>query len=286
MVTMEQSRTPARSQRPITLMLVGGGIRYPAFIGALRAVEELGIPVARVIGASTGAIVAALYAAGRTPVELHALCLDTDAIRFRDVSPRGALTGMGYCRGDALEQWLDEELGGRLLSARLRVPLGVIATDMLSHTAHLLTAENVPDLPIARAVRFSAAIPGVFRWQKYSFRGKEHVFIDGSLMASIIETHCMEAGPTLAIRTFSKRSLQRLTMSRLTPVRYVADLVTLLLDATDRAFLKGERWKYTITVHCGAVPPLSFSLSRADKEFLLEQGYQQTVKYLRYKWAL
>ncbi|WP_298439245.1 patatin-like phospholipase family protein [Geobacter sp.] len=278
--------TGGETNAPLTLMLVGGGIRYPAFIGALRATEELGIPIGRIIGASTGSIVAALYAAGMAPAEIHRLSLATDTASFRDFRPRGVFTGMGVCAGDALEEWLDRQLGGRRFSDSLRLPLAVVATDILNHSPHLLSTERHPDLKVAAAVRFSVGIPFVFAWKKFSHRGKEHIFIDGSLMANVIETQCAEGGRTLVFKTFSKRSMNQPASPVLTLRRYAADLLNTFCHATDREFLKGGRWKDTVTIHCGMVPPLSFSLSREEKEFLCEQGYQQALKYLRYKWGI
>ncbi|RNC68154.1 MAG: phospholipase [Desulfuromonadales bacterium] len=270
---------------PVTLMLVGGGIRYHAFIGALRALEELGITVGRIVGASTGSAVAALYAAGLSPEELHRLDLGLDTVAFRDFAPRGAFTGMGLCRGDVLEEWLETELQGKCLGDRLRVPLSIIATDIQSYSPCLLSADNAPDLPISRAVRFSSAIPLVYTCKRFVNRGREHVFIDGALMANVIESQFADAGRTLVIKTFSKRSLNQHTPSVLNLRRYGADLLALFYNAMDREFLKGGRWKDTITVHCGTVPPLSFSLSASDKTFLYEQGYHQVTKFLRYKWG-
>ncbi len=268
---------------PVTLMFLGGGSRYPAFIGALKAVEELGIPVGRIIGASSGSVVAALYAAGLSPEEIHRLSLETDIGAFRDFSARGALAGMGVCRGDALERWLDEKLGGKRLGDGFRIPLAVIATDILNHTPHLLCGDNHPDLKVSAAVRFSMGIPLVFAWKRYSHRGRDHVFIDGSLMAGVIETQCSDAGRTLTIKTFAKRSLNRPASSVLSLRRYGADLLSIFYGAMDREFLKGGRWKDTITIHCGTVSPLTFALGSAEKEFLFEQGYHQVAKYLRYK---
>lgn len=275
--------SPGPANGPVTLMFIGGGSRCPAFIGALKAVEELRIPVGKIIGASGGSIVAALYAAGYSPDELHRLSLDTDIGAFRDFSPRGALAGMGVCRGDALERWLDEKLGGKHLGDGLRIPLGVVATDILNHTPHLLCGDNHPDLKVSAAVRFSMGIPLVFAWKKYSHRGRDYVFIDGSLMAGIIEGQCADAARTLTIKTFAKRSMSRPASSVLSLRRYGSDLLSIFYGAMDREFLKGGRWKDTITIHCGTVSPLTFSLSSSEKEFLCEQGYHQVAKYLRYK---
>lgn len=271
---------------PVTLMLIGGGIRFPAFVGALRAIEETGIPIKRIIGASTGSIIAALYAAGISPREMQEKIFALDTTTFKDPDLRNFMSGKGFCRGDSLEAWVDEQLEGKRFSDSFHIPLSVIATDILHHSPHILSTENTPNLSVARAVRFSAGIPVVFACKPFTIRGKKHIFIDGSLMASVIETQSMEAGKTLIIKTFSKRSLNQPATSRLTLKRYAGDLLNVLCHSMDREFLKGGKWKSTINIHCGTVSPFTFSLSHPEKEFLIEQGLQQTRKYLRYKWGV
>ncbi|MBS4056395.1 MAG: hypothetical protein KGZ82_03665, partial [Bacteroidales bacterium] len=39
---------PFHKNEPITLLLLGGGIRYPALVGALRAVEEKGLRIGKI----------------------------------------------------------------------------------------------------------------------------------------------------------------------------------------------------------------------------------------------
>jgi NTE family protein len=280
-----QSRQ-AGADEPVTLMLVGGGIRCYAFIGALRAVEEIGVPIGKIIGASTGSIIAALYASGMSTAELKQLALETDTEMFRDFSPRGVFSGMGVCRGDALERWLDDRLGGACLADLRRHPLAVITTDILNHAPLVVSAENAPRLTVSAAVRFSTAIPFIFSWKKFTLRGKDHVLIDGTLMASVIEGQYAEREKTLVLRTFSKRSMNHHASTVMTLRRYTGDLLNIFFHAMDREFLKGARWKDTITIHCGMVPSLSFSIPTDEREFLMEQGYQQTAKYLRYKWGL
>lgn len=68
------------SQKPLKvgLVLSGGGAKGYAHIGALKVLEEAGIRVDYIGGASIGAIVGGLYAAGWTASELDSLVRDTD----------------------------------------------------------------------------------------------------------------------------------------------------------------------------------------------------------------
>ena len=59
-----------RARPRLALALSGGGARGMAHIGALRALEEAGLPVDAIAANSMGAVVGGVYAAGRTSSEL------------------------------------------------------------------------------------------------------------------------------------------------------------------------------------------------------------------------
>ncbi len=54
--------------------LAGGGLQGFAHIGALKALEELGVNIKYLSGTSTGSAIAALYAIGYTPNEIQKIC--------------------------------------------------------------------------------------------------------------------------------------------------------------------------------------------------------------------
>ena len=55
----------------VALALSGGGARGIAHIGALRALEEAGIPVDAIAANSMGSVVGGIYATGRPASELE-----------------------------------------------------------------------------------------------------------------------------------------------------------------------------------------------------------------------
>ena len=57
----------------VGVVLGGGGAKGAAHIGALKYMEELGIPIDYVAGTSMGSIIGGLYAMGYTPDELQTL---------------------------------------------------------------------------------------------------------------------------------------------------------------------------------------------------------------------
>ena len=70
---------PAKRPRPrVVLALSGGGARGIAHVGALRALEEAGIPVDAIAANSMGAVVGGIYATGRTSAELEGVVRSLD----------------------------------------------------------------------------------------------------------------------------------------------------------------------------------------------------------------
>lgn len=62
------------SGRPkVAVVLSGGGAKGTAHIGALKVIEEAGIPIDYVVGTSMGAIVGGLYSIGYTPQQLDSM---------------------------------------------------------------------------------------------------------------------------------------------------------------------------------------------------------------------
>ena len=68
-----------RRERPkVGVVLSGGGAKGSAHIGALKVLEEVGIPVDFVAGASMGSVVGGMYCLGYTPEELDSLIRSID----------------------------------------------------------------------------------------------------------------------------------------------------------------------------------------------------------------
>ena len=62
------------SGRPkVAVVLSGGGAKGTAHIGALKVIEEAGIPIDYVVGTSMGSIIGGLYSIGYTPEQLDSM---------------------------------------------------------------------------------------------------------------------------------------------------------------------------------------------------------------------
>jgi len=284
--SMQCDKRAVKMREPITLMLVGGGIRFPAFIGALRALEESGLRISKIVASSTGAIVSSLYVSGFSPEEMFAETLRLDTRSFKDTSFWSIVRKYGLCSGKKLEEWLSERLKGRKLSSDMKFPIEIVATDMRQYRPVTFSAERFPELSLATAAVASTMIPGVFGYRPLAYGDKKYALVDGSLMTGIIEGRMDRNSKTLVIKVMSKRTLKRSSESKFSLGRYLHEMLTFSLHAQEKEFLKGGKWKDTILLYCSEISPTTFALSQDDKKFLYAQGYEQTKKYLEYKWGV
>jgi NTE family protein len=73
MFVPQKGRAEQGKRKKVALVLSGGGAKGAAHIGAIKVIEEAGVPVDMVVGTSIGAIVGGLYSIGYTPEQLDSM---------------------------------------------------------------------------------------------------------------------------------------------------------------------------------------------------------------------
>jgi NTE family protein len=169
----------------IGLALGGGAARGFAHIGVIQVLEENGIKPDVVAGTSAGSLVAALYASGKSGAQLAALAESMDESAFTDWS----FPGRGLIRGEGLAKYVRANTGG-LRIEQMRVPLGIVATDLDSGEA-ILFQRGDPGI----AVRASSAVPAVFQ----PVRIGQREYVDGGLVAPVPVRFARQMGADLVI---------------------------------------------------------------------------------------
>lgn len=207
------------SARPkVGVVLSGGGAKGVAHIGALRVIEEAGIPIDIIVGTSMGSIIGGLYAIGYTTEQLDSIVMAQDwnnmlsdksprklldlqtresnsryvlSVPFFD-KPQDLISG-GVIKGRNIGQMLWQLTEGYHDSIDFRkmpIPFACVAQD-------LVTGEEVVFhsgvLPIA--IRSSMSIPGVFA--PISTNGM--VLIDGGLVNNYPVDIAREMGADIII---------------------------------------------------------------------------------------
>ena len=169
----------------LDLALGGGAARGFAHIGVIQVLEEHGIRPQLVTGTSAGSLVAALYASGRTGNELAQLAQAMDESALTD----WAFPGRGVLRGEALAAYVRKQTGN-LPMERLKLPLGIVATDLSDGEPVLFQRGDV-----GAAVRASSAVPAVFQPVKIGSRE----YVDGGLVSPVPVRFARQMGAELVI---------------------------------------------------------------------------------------
>jgi NTE family protein len=166
------------------LVLGGGGLKGMAHIGALEALEEMGVRPAGIVGTSIGALVGASAASGMSTAKMRELAL---AIDRREVARlnRGAvwingIREVSVFRGDALRDHFAELLPVEGWSA-LQIPLLVNAVDLGDGSTHWFGPGAREDVDLVDAVYASSALPVFYP----PFQHDGRAYVDGGIMRSL-----------------------------------------------------------------------------------------------------
>ena len=196
LVAQAQTNTTIQPPRlKVGVVLGGGGAKGASHIGALKYIEELGIPVDYVAGTSMGSIIGGFYALGYSPDELTELIAGMNWSEYiGNKIDRSMMSEEMRQRNSTLmlqvpfntESLFDNDPNSKFISQLpsayvnnsslinlfndlcvgyqeemdfndLPIPFACVATDMITGKEVVLRSGSVPT-----AMRASMAIPGVF----------------------------------------------------------------------------------------------------------------------------
>lgn len=206
------------SRKKVGLVLSGGGAKGMAHIGALKVIEEAGIPVDYVVGTSMGSIIGGLYAIGYTPEQLDSMVRVQDwTFLLSDRTPR---SDKNMAEREADEQYVIsvpfsknsiKEVTGGLIKGqnianlfseltlgyhdsidfnKLPIPFACVSEDIVKGEEKVFH-----DGVLATAMRASMAIPGVFT----PVRLDSMVLVDGGVVNNYPVNVARELGADIII---------------------------------------------------------------------------------------
>ena len=195
-LTNEPKTNPERKK--VAVVLCGGGAMGTIHIGALKVLEEAGIPIDIVTGTSMGSIIGGMYAVGYDAADIESIVNSMDwgdilrdrlSMRNQTLNERerqniylfdyrifldksqDTLAG-GFIRGINVEKTLRHYLRQPedIDFHQLPRPFGCIATDLVTNSEVVLDHGS-----LARSIRASMAVPGVFA----PVRMDPYILVDG-----------------------------------------------------------------------------------------------------------
>jgi NTE family protein len=252
------------SHQKIGLALGGGAVLGSAHVGVLKAIEEYDVPLHCISGTSIGAVVAALYAFGKTAAEIEEIAID---LQWMDVSSM-ALSQFALLSNAKLGDMLTDLLGDvNFRSAN--IPLAVVAADICTGKKVILQ-----DGDVAAAVMASTCIPGVF----IPVEIDQNLLVDGGIVENV---------PLSALVCMGAEYLIGVDLNAQHAYKQPENIVDVLLNTFDITLnnatqLQTEKADILIT------PDLSaFNLvDTSQAEALIEQGYQESSAVLREHFAV
>lgn len=224
------------SNKRVDLVLEGGGVKGIALVGALSILEENGFQPENIAGASAGAIIAVLLAAGYDAKELHKIMAEEDFNLFMDKGwedhfpkilslPISILLDQGIYEGDYVLKLMQKLLEDKEVytfkdlvhpeyaeQPKYRYKVQVIVSDItkrrmlvLPQDAHHLGV-SPDDLNVALAVRMSMSFPIFFEPVRFQNpqTGQEHLLIDGGMLSNfpvwLFDSEGKPEWPTFGLR--------------------------------------------------------------------------------------
>ncbi len=263
-----QHVTDSIARPRVGVVLSGGGAKGFAHIGALKVIEEAGLPIDYIAGTSMGSIIGGLYAIGYSPDEMTQLVREqnwnaimSDAIPQKYISIDDKILDRHYLatfpfRNKKIQMKSSIYDGGmiNLLLARLTspaykiknynelsVPFLCVAADIENAEAYEMTRGN-----LQRSIRASMSIP--FYFPPVEVDGR--LLIDGGLRNNFPVPNVRQKGVDIIIGIDVQRNFH--TKEELNSMAIIMDQIIAMsdIDAYSRAkeetdiYIKPEVAKY------------------------------------------
>lgn len=248
------------------LVLGAGGIKGYAHVGALRAIEEVGVEIGTVTGVSVGAAVATLYTNGYGPGQI------LGAFRSGRARMFDPALWMSAVRVPNWMQWLVSQsvvsLEGpwreqvALLHLHPNDRLQILAHDVKAGRPVLFSGHNY-DLPTAIAA--SGSVPGAFIPVQY----EDGLLVDGALFHYNPTQFSSE--PAIVVRL---GRATRWPTEPVTPIDWYYHMREMYLPLLPTRADVDETRHIVIDVPCADVAGLSFGAGEKRCLELVEEGYR------------
>lgn len=266
----------------------GGAIRGMSYIGAVKALENLGISSNVIAGSSVGAIIAGMYALDYTSQEMQEIFLKVNFDLFKDIY-FGFSKNFAISKGEVFLDWVREivekkfygdkysEVNPRVTFKDLDKDLIIITTDLTNFKCMEFSKSKTPDFEVATAIRISSTMPGLM--SSYDYNGLE--LVDGDLQKS---------WPLWALSEELLNTDKRILEFRLEgsynenskgPVNYLNTVYSCVTSIATKfvvdTYDNCDKYDYVV-INTGDLVIIDFNIPIDKRQDLINTGYEQTYK--------
>lgn len=275
-----------------TCIFGGGAIRGVSYVGALKALDEMGIVSDTIAGSSVGAIIAGMRSVGYTPEEMKDIFENVNYDLFRDIH-FGLGKTFALSKGEVFLDWIREIIEkkfygndyqkGKNPTVKFKdidKNLVIITTDLTNFSCKEFSKFETPDFEIATAIRISSSMPGLMT--SINFEGSE--LVDGDLQKSwplwkLSKNLCSTDERILEFRLEGDYD-----SNGKNAIDYLNTVYSCVTSIATKSIVEnyGNRDKYDyITINTGEVLIVDFNLPKEKREDLMKIGYKQTIEHFK-----
>lgn len=269
----------------------GGGIRGLAYCGAYKALLEHNIKLTGCAGSSIGAVFAALLAVGYSYEEIYKMLSDVSFEMFIDINI-DFKKELAISKGKIFLDWMKDKIEKKFYGEHykkgemppvkfedIKSKLIIYSVDLTNLKFHEFSTKKTPDFEIARAVRASVSMPGLFTPME----------LDGNL---IVDGDLLKSTPLWRVSDTIKNAKERIIEFRLedneTPkkvtnsIEYLNRVYNAICGfATDYIvdlYREKDKFDY-VKINTKDVSVVDFLISKEKKQELFNIGYSKTNEY-------
>ena len=244
----------------VALVLGGGAARGFAHVGVIRVLEREQVPIDLIVGTSVGSLIGAIYAYDVNSFELEwsAFTLERDDVFDYDL--RTVLSGMGAAKGEKLEEFVRAKVPIVNIED-LKIPFTAVATDLNKGTRVVLDRG-----PVARAVRASCALPGVFPPVQH----QGNLLVDGGVLDNLPVSVARERGADVVIAVDIGVDIENREISNLMEV--IVQSINIM--AAESVRLRKREADILISPSVGSVGMMDFG----QKKVCMQAGIEATQR--------
>lgn len=272
------------------VILSGGGVRGTAYIGVFRALENLGVDISGIAGASVGSIFASLFALGYTTDEMEELFLDLKYEQFQDIN-FSLNKNYGIWKGESVFNWarelVEKKFYGENYQKNENAPvtfdmidkdLVIISTDITQGKYKEFSKYATPKESIAMAIRSSTSIPGFYQPVEID----ESWIVDGDIIRGLPFWSLSSSLNPLSTRILEFR-LEGSNNEKITSHgEYLTSIINsasnISTDFIMQKYSQNDKYDY-IKIDAKDVKPVDFGIVKERKKELMDIGFSTTYNY-------
>lgn len=263
-----------RTTQNVNLVLSGSGALYPAHVGAVCALHDLGFRFKAVSASSGGAVIASAIACKTSLNRLKRLTINYDPWPKLIRHIQLPFKKWGFFSNKKVQE-LVSKICGNTTFEQTDIPIYIIATQVLPYYKRIiLNSKEVPNLTLAEAVQITTAIPILFE----PIRLEDKTLIDGTFTDNLpIEPFKEDFKNTIAlqIKVKSKESPQGFW-------EFLKTCLSLIIASQDLSFIPENLTVIPINIY-EHISPLKFFMKRKDRKTLFDIGYNSVINFYNLK---